>query len=129
ERGDLAAAERYYRESIAIDPNERMVRSNLGTILALRGDHEGAVVEYQAELAHNPMASTFSNLGVSLYALRRLPQAADAFQHAVALAPTSVGSLAKLYRVQAELGRVVEAEQTRSRLAALGAVSRQPTAH
>jgi Flp pilus assembly protein TadD len=128
-RGDLAGAERYYRQAIALNPDERMVRSNLGTILALRGDHAGAVVEYQAELARNPMASTFSNLGVSLYALGRLPEAADAFQSGVALSPDSVDNLGKLYRVQTELGRVVDAERTRSRLEALGATSPRGAVH
>jgi Flp pilus assembly protein TadD len=120
ERGDLPEAESYYRQTIAINPHEPMVRSNLGTILALRGDHEGAIIEYQAELARNPMASTFVNLGVSFYILGRLPNAADAFQRALALSPNSTDALYKLYRVQTELGRLEDAEQTRSRLVALG---------
>ena len=52
--GDTAAAERHYREALAIRPDWPLARFGLADVRARRGDLPGAIADYESELRRSP---------------------------------------------------------------------------
>jgi predicted O-linked N-acetylglucosamine transferase (SPINDLY family) len=76
--GDFAAAERDYRQILALDPRHSVSLSNLGVILGRRGELAEAVAVAEAAIQADPnLAVAHFNLG-NLY--RRIGRSADAVQ-------------------------------------------------
>jgi tetratricopeptide (TPR) repeat protein/predicted Ser/Thr protein kinase len=98
ESGDLARAERYYREALDIysadNPGRSMTVYNLGQVAEKRGDFAGAERQYRAALAgqrkhygdeHDRVAMQLNRLGIVLYRQGRLDEAEAAMRQALAI--------------------------------------------
>jgi len=103
--GDFVAAERDYRQILALDPNHAISLSNLGVILGRRGELAEAVVAAEAATTADPnLAVAHFNLG-NLY--RRVGQSADAaqsYQRVLQLNPGFVPAHLNLGIAVGELG-------------------------
>ncbi len=53
----LDAAERAYRRSLELAPNDYQVHNNLGTVFEVRGQYDEALAEYETALRLNPEAA------------------------------------------------------------------------
>lgn len=103
--GDFVAAERDYRQILALDPKHALSLSNLGVILGRRGDLAEAVTAAEAATSADPnLAVAHFNLG-NLY--RRVGRAADAvrsYQRVVQLTPGFAQGYLNLGIALGELG-------------------------
>ena len=88
---DVPAALSYFRQGVALAPDDASLRHRLGTALALSGDVRGAVAEFQEVLRRSPTdASTHYTLGVLMAANGRYNEAIDHFSAAAAANPAYV---------------------------------------
>ncbi|MEP7182938.1 MAG: tetratricopeptide repeat protein [Betaproteobacteria bacterium] len=93
-QGDLADAERRYREILALDPAQPDALHLLGVVLHQTGRHEAAVDLIRRALAIVPDdANAHSNLGLALRRLGRPVEALASFDRALALRPAHGGTL------------------------------------
>lgn len=96
--GDLAQAERYYREALDIyaadSPGRSMVVYNLGQVAEKRGDFVGAERQYREALVgqrkhygdeHDRVGMQLNRLGIVLYRQHRLEEAETAMRQALAI--------------------------------------------
>ncbi len=96
--GDLAHAERYYREALDIypadSPGRSMVVYNLGQVAEKRGDFVGAERQYREALVgqrqhygddHDRVGMQLNRLGIVLYRQKRLDEAETAMRQALAI--------------------------------------------
>ena len=130
--GDRARALDNYRKAIAIAPTAT-AHANIGTLLYEDGRFEEAVGAYDRALAlrpRNPM--THRNRGDALLRLKRTPQAAASYaqcveltQQALAVNPTSAGSLSLQAYCQARRGDPKAAVALMARAAALAPADNQ----
>ncbi len=87
-RGDLALAERAYREALAADPSQAVATHYLGVLAFQRGDAAAAQPLVSRSLALAPGEAEFhNNAGRVALALDRVDDAIDAHRRAIALAP------------------------------------------
>ena len=104
--GDLATAERLYREITAAEPAHADALRLLGLLSHQRGDSAGAIGFLREALAANPgTAKAHDNLGFVLSALGQREEAASCFRQAVALQPSLLPSHLNLGRILTELGQ------------------------
>ncbi len=129
--GDLAQAERYYREALDIypadNPGRWMVIYNLGQVAEKRGDLVGAGRQYREALVgqrkhygdeHDRVGMQLNRLGVVLYRQKRLDEAEAAMRQALAIYRKRLAAghqrfavvLVPLGRLLIERGRAEEAE-------------------
>ncbi|HEY7944692.1 MAG TPA: DUF5672 family protein [Casimicrobiaceae bacterium] len=88
QRGDAAAAERIYRETLAVDPGHALAQHFLGVILYQRQDVAAALPLLQRSVEAVPAEPEFhNNLGLALAAGDREHEAVAAFRAALALEP------------------------------------------
>jgi tetratricopeptide (TPR) repeat protein len=81
-------AEREYRATIAIDPNDWEALSGLGNVLHSTGRDEDSMAMHRSAIAKNPgYASAHYNLGCVLIAKKRIPEAEAEFREALRLDP------------------------------------------
>jgi Flp pilus assembly protein TadD len=86
QRGDTAAAERIYREALAVQPGHPLAQHFLGVILYQRQDIEAALPLLQRSVEAVPAEPEFhNNLGLALAAGEREQEAIAAFRVALAL--------------------------------------------
>ena len=79
--GDLEGAVHAYREVLAADPRNALVRSNLGAALASLGRYGEAIGAYQEALAAAPGdARIRTNLALAYYKSAEIPRAAQELQ-------------------------------------------------
>jgi len=83
--GQIAEAERTYRQILGSDPQQPDSLHLLGIIAHQRGDHEQAVGLIRRAIAGKPFAPFHSNLALALMALGRAGEAAREFAQAIAL--------------------------------------------
>ncbi|MBF0126707.1 MAG: tetratricopeptide repeat protein [Magnetococcales bacterium] len=104
-------AERAFRHSLAIVPDDPVTLYNLGNLLKLQGRLEEAESSYGRALELQPdFAQACNNLGLLLCEQDRLPEAGQLLRRAVALAPDYFDGLYNLGNTLDRLGEVVEAE-------------------
>ncbi len=108
--GDLAAAERLYREALAFDDAAFDPNHLLGVVLHQQGDHEAAVQRIGRAIAvraDDPAAH--ANLALALRKLGRLGEALASVDRALALAPDHGPTLNTRGNLLRDLGRGDEA--------------------
>lgn len=104
QRGQLAQAERIYRQVLELDPRHADSLHLLGVMAHQVGRDETAVeLIRQAIAADNRPAAYYSNLGTALQALGRFEEAAACYERALAINP-------ELAEAQMNLGAVLEAQ-------------------
>jgi serine/threonine-protein kinase len=129
--GDLAQAERYYREALEIypadNPGRWMVIYNLGQVAEKRGDLVSAERQYREALVgqrkhygdeHDRVGMQLNRLGIVLYRQKRLDEAESAMRQALAIYRKRLAAdhqrfavvLVPLGRLLIERGRAEEAE-------------------
>jgi hypothetical protein len=85
-RGELEAAERHYREAIALSPGFFKPHNNLGNVLRDRGELEAAVEQYREALRIEPSAQrVHANLGNTLHDLGLWAEAVESYRRSLAL--------------------------------------------
>jgi tetratricopeptide (TPR) repeat protein/TolB-like protein len=82
-----AEAIEIFRKASALNPDAPGVQYNLGAALFRLGRLAEAEDAFRASLAIRPTAAGWSNLGTVLYFARRYPEAVEAFERAIVLAP------------------------------------------
>ena len=108
--GDLAEAERFYRQILAIDARHADSLHLLGVMARQDGRHEAAVALIsQAIQIRDDVPSFYNNLGTALLACNRLDEAAAQFGRAITLNPDHIEAHNNLgYALQAQ-GKLDEA--------------------
>jgi tetratricopeptide (TPR) repeat protein len=90
QQGDLAAAERLYRQVLLLQPHQPDALHLLGLILHLRGQSDEAVALVRRALDRAPRAAAMhANLGLILRDQRRLDEAEASLRRALALDPAA----------------------------------------
>ncbi len=84
---DYAKAEQMFRTATERDPQSFRSYSNLAAALVAAGKDADAVEALKKSIALHPTANAFSNLGTTLFKLRRFDQAAEQFRRSLQLAP------------------------------------------
>jgi len=103
--GDFAAAERCYRLLLEADPNHAPTLTNLGSLLARRGQGEEAERLYRTALAANPdQLDAHFNLGNLHRRLGRLPDAITEYEEALRIDPDAPHALLNLGLALGEAG-------------------------
>ncbi len=103
--GDLALAERDYREILALEPNHAVTLSNLSVILGRRGELAEALASAEAATRADPELSVaFFNLGNLLRRLGRSSEAAEAYRRVIQLNPDYAPAHLNLGIATSELG-------------------------
>ncbi|UUZ55725.1 tetratricopeptide repeat protein [Massilia sp. H-1] len=83
EQGDYAAAEKAFRQSLAIQPDAVYAYANLNAALQRQGRGDEAMRVLQRGLEVRPNAWLYGNLGNALFAKGDYPGAVAAFENAV----------------------------------------------
>ncbi|MCG7359874.1 tetratricopeptide repeat protein [Roseomonas sp. ACRSG] len=108
--GDLAGAERLFRQVLALRPDDGNALNLLGQIARARGDLPEALRLIGRAVALNPGAPVFlAAYGAALAEAGQLPRAEAALRAAVAARPGDAVSLRNLGQVLSTQGRVGEA--------------------
>jgi tetratricopeptide (TPR) repeat protein len=104
QRGDLAEAERVYRQVLDLDPHHTDSLHLLGVMAHQVGRDEVAVELIRKAIAADKRPAAYhSNLGTAYQALGRLEEAAACYERALALKP-------ELAEAEMNLGAVLEAQ-------------------
>jgi tetratricopeptide (TPR) repeat protein len=120
QRGQLADAERIYRQILAIDPNHADCLHLLGTLAHQAGRHEIAVELIRKAIAIDKNQSAYhSNLGTALQALGKPGEAAASYRQALALKPNLAEAHMNLGTVLQAQGQLDEAANCFKRALAL----------
>lgn len=96
-RGDLADAERYYADALAVDPGHALALHYLGVIRYQQGRLEEAMPLLDLAVAKVPAEAEFhNNRGLALAASLRDAEAIAAYERALALRPEHAGAWSNL---------------------------------
>jgi len=88
QEGDLARAERLYREILAKRPDHPDALALLGVVLDAKGDHAHAIELIERAITRDPKSPLFKfYLGNALMGARRVTEAAAVFRQAVTVQP------------------------------------------
>ena len=97
QRGKLEEAASAMRKAAELVPSSANAWSNLGGVLQISGDFDGALGAFRRSLQLEPSKEGYSNLGTTLYYLGRYTEAVGNFERAAELGPydhTVQGNLA-----------------------------------
>ena len=124
ERGDLPAAQAAYEEVLRHAPRHVNARNGLAVLHAQRGDHDAAIVQWQALIQEMGMARPqhaylFSNLGHAYSLSGRDAQALIALEQACLLDPLNALAWRHLAQVLERLGQHERAAIMRRQAASL----------
>jgi tetratricopeptide (TPR) repeat protein len=112
-QGQQAAAERECRRAIALDPKLAGVHNNLGSVLAAKGDFDGAIAEFQKEIRlQKDWAPPHNNLGNALRAKGDIAGAIVAYRKALRLKPDYAkahNNLGKALRAKGDVNGAIAA--------------------
>ncbi|HEY2001303.1 MAG TPA: protein kinase, partial [Acidobacteriaceae bacterium] len=84
---DYAKAEQMFRTATERDPQNFRSYSNLAAALVAAGKDSDAVEALKKSIALHPTANAYSNLGTTLFKLRRFDEGAEQFRRSLQLAP------------------------------------------
>jgi tetratricopeptide (TPR) repeat protein len=84
---DYAKAEQMFRTATERDPQNFRSYSNLAAALVAAGKDADAVEALKKSIALHPTANAYSNLGTTLFKLRRFDEGAEQFRRSLQLAP------------------------------------------
>jgi tetratricopeptide (TPR) repeat protein len=108
--GRLQAAERIYRQILAVDPNHADALNLLGVIAQQNGNYQESIHLMERALLLNPSNAAFhNNLGESYRLSRRISEALTCYQRALQLKSDYCDAWNNLGIVQVELGKVDDA--------------------
>jgi Flp pilus assembly protein TadD len=85
ERGHVDEAAAAQRKATELVPSSANVWSNLGGILQMKGDVDGAVEAYRRSLQLEPSKDAYSNLGTLYFYSNRFPEAVANYERAAEL--------------------------------------------
>lgn len=91
-------------------PDDFTANYNMGDLLLSKGDTSGAIAHFEKSAqadAHSALAAT--ELGVALFAAKKIPEAEEQFQRALTLDPGYTDARFNLASVEASTGRFDEA--------------------
>lgn len=92
--GAFAAAERQYRQILAIDPNHGETHSRIGAVLMAQGKIDDALAHLERAVAINPdLFEAFANLAQAYLAAGQYVQAVNTAQRALELRETIPGKI------------------------------------
>lgn len=112
EAGNLAGAEKYYRDAVAADPKSADAQFGLGNVLVRQNRLSEAEAAYKAALALDPNHSAaHANLGVVYYQQGNMTAAAQSFQAALRIKPNDAPTVYLLAAVRIQEGNLAEAEK------------------
>jgi SAM-dependent methyltransferase/Tfp pilus assembly protein PilF len=117
--GQIADAERTYRQILDADPGQPDCLHLLGIIAHQRGEHEKAADLISRATAAKPFAPFHYNLGLALAALGRSAEAAAEFEKAIALNGNYAEAHSSLGDALSTQGRIEQASASYERAAAL----------
>jgi tetratricopeptide (TPR) repeat protein/SAM-dependent methyltransferase len=117
--GQLAEAERTYRQILSIDPGNADSLHLLGIIAHQRGEHGQAVELIRSAIARKSFAPFHYNLGLALAALGRIGEATAQLERALALNPDYAEAHASLGDALRDQGQLERALPCYERAAAL----------
>ena len=119
-RRDFAAAVSYFRQGVALSPDDTSLRHRLGTALAVSGDGPGAAAEFQEILRRAPRdASTHYALGILLAGSGRSVDALAHFAAAVQINPSYAEAHLQRAEILRRTGRAQDALASYERATAL----------
>ena len=125
--GQMQAAEEAYRKAIAIPIGDKLKLGaylNLGSLLKLKGDLDGAQAQYEAAARIDPKEPViYYNLGVVHRQRGYLEPALRAYEYAIALDPSYAAAHQNLGVVLFKLGKLPESKRSFNRAIALMAKS------
>jgi tetratricopeptide (TPR) repeat protein len=122
--GNLADAERRYRQILALDPNHAHSLHMLGLLTHNQGHTEIAISYVRRAIAVNARHSEFHhNLGNMLRDAGQKHEAAECYRRALAIKPDLVDTLYNLGNLYQDLGRPEQAADYFQRAAALSPAS------
>ncbi len=108
--GNSAGAIKKYQEAISIYRYDAGLFVNMANILALRKDHQGAVVNFENATVLDPVNfDAFDGLAEAYYDLKKLAASEKAYRKALDLQPTNYDVLFNLTTVLIEENRFEEA--------------------
>jgi len=88
EKRQYEAAVREFRDAVAVNPNEAIVRNSLGLALSRSDRRSEAITEFQKAIALSPdYPDAYSNLATALAGEGKLEEAIAPFEKALALSP------------------------------------------
>ncbi len=94
----------YFQKGLTMNPNEKTaawLHSNMGVALFGLGRQEDAISHFQTAILLKPeQAEYYANLGLVLERTNRLPEAAEAWEHALKINPGLPGIRERLTAVQ-----------------------------
>lgn len=110
-KGDLARAERTFREVLGVDRGNLYASNLLGLLMQQSGRHDEALALFTAATAHRipQAADAWSNRGNLLRALGRAEEACASYREALSLDPDHANAWANLGNGLHEAGRSPEA--------------------
>jgi tetratricopeptide (TPR) repeat protein len=111
DEGRYEEAGSVYERLTEIDPSHRDAWGGLGSSRYMHGDFDGALAAWQKALALEPEALEFSNVATAYYFLGRFAEAAENYEHAVALEPKDHRFWGHLGDVRESLGQHEAARQ------------------
>ena len=103
--GRLDEAAKAYQRVTELQPDSARGFHMLGTVQQAAGDSAAALESYRKANEIRPADSTWSNIGTILYWEGEYAKAAEAYEHAVVLAPNNPELHANLADAQQKLGR------------------------
>ena len=110
--GDLAGAERLYREIIAKNPSQSTALHHLGLLSHQRGAREEAIAFLERSMAADGSdVSGWNNLGNFYWEGGQLEQAVRAYRRAIVLAPEHINTLHNLGTILLDTGAPGDAVQ------------------
>jgi len=115
-KGNLAEAERAYRQALALTPSDAQAWSNLGCVLWRMGRLPEAESCLTRAIGLSPkLAAAHNNLGGVLEAMGRLEEAGDHYRSAIAADPNQAQPHCNLGAVLHRLGKFDEAKVQHAR--------------